>query len=330
MSELKKILVGVDLLQSRRGNLSAPVMEATKQALGLAERVSGEVMFLAAIELPDDGDLYSPLLNRRRIAGEIETSAREALKKLVEQATARGVRATSKFAHGRGWIELTREAVTGQHDLVIVGSRHSGTMHRMLFGSTAIKLLHNCPSPVWVAKPEPHPSPANLLVASDFSEASTEALRLALLLASGTGAKVHLIHVLERPYIDLWEAGLFEAPHEELSHAEDGGVAESRLKEQLSQVGQAVGPSVEISVVEYPSVADFGILQYIGDHQIDLLLLGTTARRGIAGFFLGNTAERLLTTLPCSLVAVKPAGFVCPVRLEPHPSAATSLVLGLD
>jgi universal stress protein E len=316
MSEVSRILVGVDLLQSRRGKFSTPGMEAIRQALGLAERVSGEVAFLAAIELPDDGDLYSPLLNRRRIAGEIETSAREALNKLVEQATARGIRATSKFAHGRGWIELTREAVTGKHDLVVVGSRNGGTVRRMLFGSTAIKLLHNCPSPVWVAKPEPHPSPANILVASDFSEVSTEALRLALLLASATGAKVHLTHVLERPYVDLWEAGLFEAPHEELSQTQDVAVAEGHLKEQLTQVGQAVGPSVEVSVVEYPSVADFGILQYISDHQIDLLLLGTTARRGIAGFFLGNTAERLLTTLPCSLLAVKPAGFVCPVHLE--------------
>ena len=47
----------------------------------------------------------------------------------------------------------------------------------------------------------------------------------------------------------------------------------------------------------------------------DLLVMGTIARTGIAGFIVGNTAERLLPRIPCSVLAIKPEGFVSPVTL---------------
>ena len=46
------------------------------------------------------------------------------------------------------------------------------------------------------------------------------------------------------------------------------------------------------------------------------MVMGTVARNGIAGMFIGNTAERVLRKLPCSVMAVKPDGLVRPVRVE--------------
>jgi nucleotide-binding universal stress UspA family protein len=48
---------------------------------------------------------------------------------------------------------------------------------------------------------------------------------------------------------------------------------------------------------------------------VELVVMGTVARAGIAGFLIGNTAERVLGKLPCSVLA-KPDGFVCPVSLD--------------
>ncbi len=47
--------------------------------------------------------------------------------------------------------------------------------------------------------------------------------------------------------------------------------------------------------------------------SIDLVAMGTQARHGFSGVLLGNTAERVLSHLTCSVVAVKPEGFVCRV-----------------
>ena len=45
----------------------------------------------------------------------------------------------------------------------------------------------------------------------------------------------------------------------------------------------------------------------------DLVVMGTVAHTGIPGFFIGNTAERILSRLTCSALTVKPTGFITPV-----------------
>ena len=45
----------------------------------------------------------------------------------------------------------------------------------------------------------------------------------------------------------------------------------------------------------------------------DLLIMGTIARTGVTGFLLGNTAEKILGQLKCSVLATKPEAFVTPV-----------------
>ena len=46
----------------------------------------------------------------------------------------------------------------------------------------------------------------------------------------------------------------------------------------------------------------------------DLLVIGTVCRTGVAGFFIGNTAERVLQQVECSVLTVKPDRFVTSVR----------------
>ncbi|PSJ15709.1 universal stress protein, partial [Nitrosomonas supralitoralis] len=47
--------------------------------------------------------------------------------------------------------------------------------------------------------------------------------------------------------------------------------------------------------------------------KTDLVVMGTVARTGISGFFMGNTAETILNQLDCLVLAVKPIGFKTPV-----------------
>jgi len=42
--------------------------------------------------------------------------------------------------------------------------------------------------------------------------------------------------------------------------------------------------------------------------------MGTVARTGILGCLMGNTAENIVVELKCSLLALKPGGFVSPVK----------------
>ena len=44
--------------------------------------------------------------------------------------------------------------------------------------------------------------------------------------------------------------------------------------------------------------------------------MGTVCRTGVAGFFIGNTAEKVLSEVNCSVLTIKPEGFATPVTLE--------------
>jgi universal stress protein E len=59
---------------------------------------------------------------------------------------------------------------------------------------------------------------------------------------------------------------------------------------------------------------EIAIPGFVDEHNIDLLIMGTVARTGIPGFIIGNTAENILQKLSCSLLALKPNGFVSPIK----------------
>lgn len=317
MSQFKNVLVGIDLLQADSlgsTNFSPPVEEAIRHGLWLAEKASASVTFFAAVEVPDD-ELFSLAGDESRVASEIQSAGRRALDQLVKQAKQRGIEADGKLVCGEGWIELTCEVLRGGHDLVLIGTRNAGAVQRFLFGSTAMRLLHNCPCPVWVTRPEPQPMPANVLVASDFSEVSDDALRLTLEVGRLSGASVHLLHAVDYPLDRLWSTGLMDTTTQ-MYHEKVNADAQRQLKEQLTRVaGDAPAFPVELHVAEGLSIADTAILDFIERHRIDLLVMGTMARSGIPGVFIGNTAERLVTHVNCSLLAVKPADFVSPIHL---------------
>ena len=84
------------------------------------------------------------------------------------------------------------------------------------------------------------------------------------------------------------------------------GAVGVRLRQPLIVACIAVGILVGPSVLGWVSAND----------QIDLLVMGTVCRTGLAGFIIGNTAEEVLSALNCSVLTVKPEGFVSPVTLE--------------
>jgi nucleotide-binding universal stress UspA family protein len=49
--------------------------------------------------------------------------------------------------------------------------------------------------------------------------------------------------------------------------------------------------------------------------EADLVVMGTVGRSGIPGLLMGNTAETILYQLDCSVLAIKPPGFVSPVAV---------------
>jgi len=319
MQQFRRILVGVDLTST--GNAATPsaatlvssTLEAVRRAVWLAGQISAEVTFLAA----EDISAFEQELLDERFKPDTETVEERAysvLNELVENAQADGVQASAKLSFGPAWKMLIREAVENRHDLVTVGTRNLGRASRLLLGSTGMKLMRNCPVPVWVTRPDPNWDDFNILVASDFSEVSQRALDIAVGGAQLADAKVRLLHVMEGHLgWRMWLTGLPESSVHEFRERKKQE-AEEQLHEQLAQTDyRTLSHGVQVDVVE--GAPDVAILDAIEEHEIDLLVMGTLARAGVPGLLIGNTAERLLAQVPCSVLAVKPDGFECPVPL---------------
>ncbi|MEL6208021.1 MAG: universal stress protein [Pseudomonadota bacterium] len=57
------------------------------------------------------------------------------------------------------------------------------------------------------------------------------------------------------------------------------------------------------------------IPEKVAELGVDILVMGSIARTGIPGFIIGNTAEDVLNRVECSVMIVKPPGYVSPVKV---------------
>jgi universal stress protein E len=325
MSGFQQILVGIDLARYKPAGmlgLDAVAESAIRRAEWVAGYGRAPLTFLSVVpdsELgADQAWRLPPSLDRTDPPPSTATAAttpRHVLLELVRRARLQGIEAGAALVSGKGWVEVVREVLRGRYDLLVIGTHDPQGLRRLLLGSTARKLLHECPCPVWVSKPGPEVAPRRILVASDLSPLSDAAVGLGLVLGHLVGAQVHVLDVIEYPLDRLWSTGRLDAVTKTY-HRRVRSAAEQALHAQVEQAGgQPPEPSVTVHVIDGDGIPDHAIIQFIHDQRIDLLVLGTVARHGLSGMLLGNTAERLLPEVPCSVLAVKAADFHCTVKV---------------
>jgi universal stress protein E len=320
MQCFKNILVGVDLTNLPRldiSELSRHACEVVDHAIWLARRNAAELLFFSALPLSEDALHHLAEDKRTHVKRTVEELANKLLAELVRRAAQEGVAAQSRLVLGKGWLEIIKQVLRGRHDLTVIGTRNRTGLRRLLFGSTSLKLLRRCPCPVLVVKPGHGSRPLNTLIATDLKPASETALRLGVGLGKLLGGQVHVLHVVEYPLDSLW--GMIDTdPDTATYHSRVRQSAGRALQEQLQRVGyQAGDANVPVHLAEgVGGVPDTAIQEFIERYQIDLLVMGTIARGGIVGITIGNTAERLLPEVDCSLLAVKPPDFESPVKLD--------------
>lgn len=309
MNHFHNILVGIDLGtggQSLSGALSAANGEAVERGLAVAESCQAQLCFVSVLDAHDTTQRL--VHDVRSDVSNIFDEAHALLGQFVERAKQRGIAAEARVLIGKSWIKLIREVLKFHYDLVIVGTRHEGTMDRILFGSTAMKLLRKCPCPVWVTKPSDGLPMTSVLVAHDMGAVGRHALRLGITFSKTSDLQLFVVHAIEQlPLGDPTGFGVTPSEAHELHHA-----ARERILVELGDAELQRPPEIRV-ISGRPEPA---IMELIEQESIDLLIMGTIGRAGIRGVLMGNTAERLLPRLQCSMLAVKPDEFECPVDPE--------------
>ncbi len=299
MRKFHNLLVGVDV--DATGQLTSGSKPVVAQALLLARKHGARLVFMHVIDLPEPQRTVLAL-QPQSPASRHQRQVNELLDQLVVDAQRQGIHARGRLVFGQDWRELILDVHQEQHDLVLVGTRGRSIAGRALFGSTGNRLLRYCPCPVWSVKGT---APLRaVLVAHDLSDTGQSALALGALLADQQQAELHVLHVLELPE----ERQVFGSlPAAELEQRQLAAL--ETLRERVAAAGGSA--SVQISIGSGNPHAS--ILDYLQRHPVDLLCMGTVARSGLQGLLTGNTAENVLPWIDCSLIAVKPQGFISPV-----------------
>lgn len=315
MPDVNNILAGVNLSHADHlisNDFSAETRGAIDQAIDLAARRKAKLTFFAVVDL--DPHTYSYLeLEDKSALQNLGNQAGQVLQGLVEQAKRLGVMEVSAgHAFGKSWVELIKQVVRGRHDLLIAGTRSLTGLERFLLGSTGLKLMRTCPCPVWITKPHVLAPSCRILVADDLTEIGARLVRIGATIAAARQAELHVLHALEYPW-DSSTAG--QDPKHDAYRQKTSAHAREELARHLTcPEVQALSTPPQVFVRE--DLAENAILKHVEDQQIDLLVMATIARSGLSGFLMGNTAERLLPQLNCSILAIKPDDFRCPIKLD--------------
>ena len=281
-----------------------------EQALTLAKRNKAR---LTLIDVVHELELFREILPPGRRAA-ARRQRLQPLIRLAELAQEQGVETETELAAGKPFLEIVRRVQRSEHDLVMTDGgrdlRAEGVMD-----STTMQLMRKCPCAIWVLRPRAANRYARVLAAIDPDPTDPEKdslnrkiMDLAISMAKLERSVLHVVHVWELSgippgsYPEVWQRW------EQRVRAEIRG----RLAEFLADYELGPDPRVHL-LAGRPAVA---ISELAGEEQIDLLVMGTVCRTGVRGFFIGNTAEGVLERVDCSLLTVKPDGFVSPI-LEP-------------
>lgn len=270
-------------------------------------------------------------------------SAREEATGLVEAYARRLEEAVSPFRgnlaprtrvlSGIPFIEVVREVLRGGHELVIKAPEDPGWLDHLL-GSDDMHLLRKCPCPVWLIKCEAARPFRRILAAVDVDESypaeelalrralNRQVLEMATSLALAEFAELHVVHAWEAVGESALRAAFLKLPEPEVErYVDDVRLAHANnlaalMREVAEKVGREALEYLKPQTHLLKGWARREIPAFAGKLGIDLIVMGTVARTGISGFFMGNTAETILGQLGCSVLAVKPPGFRTPVTID--------------
>lgn len=221
---------------------------------------------------------------------------------------------------GKPAVALIHAVQSEGHDLLVVGSHGRSPVQQFLMGSTARQLVRECPAAVWIAKGTHRWPPTRLLVAVDFSDISHRAFDHAVSVAQSLQARLDVLHV-----IDLSEvlSDVRRSERESLRDTAVGHDIQEQARSQLTQWVTAAGLTPEQATVHVEwGTAREVVVEASRSWNSDLVVMGTCGRTGLQGFLMGNTAEQVLQRTECSVLVIKPAGFISrilPPVWELHP-----------
>jgi universal stress protein E len=287
-----------------------------RRAAGLAERSGAQLTVLGAVEpirsWQREVEVGGRVVNvEQMLLADHAAVVREAV------ARARAAQARVEVRTGKASQEVLRSVVTNGIDLVIVAEpapEESGSG----LSPDLMRLLRTCPVPVWVMRPSRARKLRILaLVDPDPGDPIRHGLNsgildMALSLSRDSDGELHVGHAWEMVGESAFRTSAFVSlPALEVDQMVRA--TEQQHREKLEELAARKGVGAAGGKVHLvrgdPSVVLAALISRLA---VNLVVMGTVARTGLSGWIMGNTAETILRSVACSVLAIKPDGFEPP------------------
>jgi len=240
---------------------------------------------------------------------------------------------TTKIVSGVLFLDVIREVLRSNADLVIKATDNDSFLKRV-FGSDDMRLTRKCPCPVWLVNSASEDTIRCIVAAIDVDDCYRDEeidtrqdlnrtiLQIASSLAQRENAELHIVHVRRQIDEAVVRAGLKDSPETDISayletaHRRHLEGLQALMDARIEELDQEIIAAAKFDIHWLEGAPQDEIATFSTSVKADLLVMGTVARTGIPDLFMGNTAEAIQDRIECSLLAVKPTGFVSPITIE--------------
>lgn len=287
-------------------DFSACAARAYDYALFLASSCGASLDLLSVLEFQPGMNPEYPV--NSIYLGQLRKEADRNLDLLIARASQANLTVQKHVVLGIPSQRISALAEECGDDLIVMGTHGRTGLEHVLLGSTAERVIRVAPCPVLsVGVPKgagAAPIPAvsapitieRILVPIDLSDCSLDALEYAIQIARQFGAALTILHVIEPVAYGL---DLTLSHQSELKKQKE--YLSSRLTELIS-VLRAEGLTANHEL--RGGLPADSLLDYVKQHHVDLIIMGTHGRRGIAHTLSGSVAGAVLRRSPCPVLTV--------------------------
>jgi len=197
--------------------------------------------------------------------------------------------------------EILRFCEEAAVDEIVMGSHGRRLPARILLGSVAEHVLRRAPVPVTIVHPHQRQGTKHHVVAIDGSEESEKALEYAFSVFPDVETTiVHAIDPMETHY------GEGQLIYSEEAYEGIKADAEELLADAEALAGEYDANVRTTTLVEWrPNRPMDAILDYVDDHDVDHVIMGSHGRSGASRVLLGSVAETVARRSPAPVTVVR-------------------------
>ena len=257
-------------------------------------------------QIEEDIAVLGDTVSEAQIHQLLTDNCQEFLKKLAEPLQKKAIQIEFSLGWSDDAVDGIIEAVEkSKADLVIKSSRHHSKIKTLFYTPTDWKLLRKCPAPILMVHSEKPHLPQNMLAAvsalaidEEHSKLDLQVLDYASSISQLFQAKLKVINAFTPVPLGVSLDGTGVYQDEYLQDLQQ----EHHLKTlELTRKFSISDDQVETRHGDTNSA----ITECVTELNIDMVIMGTIAREGLAGLFIGNTAEKILESLDCEILTVK-------------------------